>query len=604
MTTNTISSLPVMDVYNIPGLSGNISKPIIENKEPEIPQLTYSQLMNPNAKNNISNVTINAQNNKPVPIRLPDINSAPELIRSSRLKIVDGPIQKIIPPYKPDDPYTIFDFIHEFNGKIYSGADEFEALNIARIDMLPKMARVIRYVAGNQCYYAKTSINTPVTEIKIDKFGNIGNGYYFTILFSNDKGKVKTVRKYLFYLLLGETQLMSQRIDCIPYHTEEESITDPKVMNTFPGFKAKMIPGMTFEQAYTKCFPLLKHIHEVWAGSVLIYYNYIMEALATPIRDLTKTDIMLILTGPQGAGKSVVFEFLEAWVTGKGVSTTVTLLDHIVGHFNPLILNKMYVCINEANKMGNKEITIGEVTEKMKSFITDSHIAVNDKNTKIINMENICSFFLTTNNEQPMYVTPGDRRYAIFKCLGLYVKNFEYFKKLIDTIMNQEFGDAFYTLLRLMPKLCNLKEIPETEARIVAIQESKTQGSGFFNDLMSGNIPISMDHVHILDILYLALPELYQYYVKWHDRTNNGKRWSQTTFSREIKKEDTIFVYHPDKRLSKTLRTTAYSFKTTEHFPTIRLFTQSTLGEPVYITLKDKLEQLIAAGKKLFPNGR
>ncbi len=467
------------------------------------------------------------------------------------LKVISPKIA--VSPYNIDDPYYVKDFTDDISRKVFEGKTEKEAFEIAKAYVYPRMCRVARVITGATCdVVLKISKDNPFTfGCKINKigaYGDLWNGFYY-IKFPAPKNDPTDPDKILekecgpFKLLLNNKDLTYESVVEDPYHVDIGH-NDPRTFNIFKGFKARLVPNMTLEQAKIVCKPMLDHIFNIWARKDQSLFDYYMEWLACPIRDLCRTDIMLSIIGLQGCGKSIVFDFLRDFVCGEKVCLTITGgLSDITGNFNEMLPGKLYVSIDETATAGQQQGLALSQFEIMKSYITNNVILVKQKYKDARNVRNYCNFAVTSNNSQPVIVVEGDRRNMISECSSELIGNFDYFDNLAKEF--PKMGDAFYTMCRLWPKTVNLKKIPNTEARQTAIEESKLQGSTFFDDyILNGSEAIDYQFIHFKSSwkntddekrVFIQTKDLHTYYKYWRGNNLNGKEWSENKLIKEAK---------------------------------------------------------------------
>jgi len=541
----------------------------------------------------------------PVPEVTPTINNSLEQA-IAQAQNAQAPLS--FKPYSLDDEFYVFDFIGKYAGTlICDGLNEAHCRDKAKKIMALDLSRVLRSVTrGDHTIYGKISKTQGSTEMKINKFGEYG-GYSIWIKWVDDKGKDKLKSLPIFTFLIGDKGFASESIDSIPYHKEVfewnddyssarivpvEQKDDRRIFNIFPGFRAKLIPigdrTPTEHASYcaSKCRLLLEHIAHIWAYNNKHLYKYILSWFQQPLKYLKKTEIMMVLLGDEGCGKSIIFDFLRDFLTGPAITGCVALLDEITGKYNPLMANKMFMLIDES---ANKGENIGKVrydTERMKHYITGSVITIEEKFKTALELTNNTSFALASNNEQPVSISPLDRRHFINKCNNQHLGNREYFKTLSEHL-NQECADAFYTYLQLCNWDINILDIPQTEARLNCIKASKAVGSAFFEDVVSGAHPLPWNKIVSIDGLpAIKKDDFYESFKKWHEKTNNGLKWSDNNFCKEAK-ACKYFLHKPDYRGmvsgKKGERGTYYIFLS-EHCTDIKIFldkgqTTQSIGE-------------------------
>jgi hypothetical protein len=93
------------------------------------------------------------------------------------------------------------------------------------------------------------------------------------------------------------------------------------------------------------------------------------------------------------------------------------------------------------------------------------------------------------------------------------------------------------------------------------IKDCRLLDSLFFDDVfVTGNYPIEISDIIVKDkIPYFTVADLYQVYLQWYKKTNNGIRWSDDQFSKELKKNNEVTYIGNTTR--NRIRGTFYKFK-------------------------------------------
>lgn len=513
----------------------------------------------------------------------------------------DNTVQVYYDQYSFDDPFTFGDFIMMYNLSSYTADTYTQALNKARSIIMPDMSRVLRAVSDNTIvYYAKISSDLPYKTVNIDRHGRYDSSMITIKYKEKEKPMSKELPLFHFAVDKYSISIRSESINSIPFTreilslkqkiradgtkgslkyviTDNDKKYDRKVFNIFPGFKARLIPvdGRSKDEyrryVSDKIQKLLNHIMNGWCSSNHEWFDYIIKWFMVPLVELKKTEIMLTLMGGQGCGKSMVFEFIRKYVTGYIITGNAVTLAKLTGDFNEMLINKMFMFIDEAPNTSNDFSKVTADSQILKGLVTGTTINISEKYKNTVTVNNVCSFALTTNSEVPLRIDPDDRRNAVFKCVGPSSENKrDYFETLAGTF-NQEAGDAFYTLLHIW-KLAdgavnkiNLSNIPKTEVRTNIIIGSKLVGFQFFIEIFTGELCLDATKViKVNDMPCIKLSDYYNMYKIWHARTNNGKLWSEVIFNREAK--STCFAIallnqrSGSKKLGTDARGTVFAF--------------------------------------------
>jgi len=146
--------------------------------------------------------------------------------------------------------------------------------------------------------------------------------------------------------------------------------------------------------------------------------KYFVNWLATAFNTMRKNGTAIVLRGVQGAGKNVLYEQIIEYALGKNYCLTIGN-DDLKSNFNISLENKLFVLANEIKgdfRDGNASY------EKLKQYITDTEMRVEQKGVdsrKIINYFNMLIF---SNNQTPLQIQGGDRRYTIYETNNIPLK--------------------------------------------------------------------------------------------------------------------------------------------------------------------------------------
>lgn len=105
----------------------------------------------------------------------------------------------------------------------------------------------------------------------------------------------------------------------------------------------------------------------------------------------------------------------------------ITNIDHIIGKFNISIENmKLIVCNELSSAETNKYLN----SYSLKSVITEKTITIEEKNFSPRIAKNVCNLIYVSNNDVPVKLEYGDRRYVVSCSSSKYKVNDAYFAKL------------------------------------------------------------------------------------------------------------------------------------------------------------------------------
>lgn len=153
--------------------------------------------------------------------------------------------------------------------------------------------------------------------------------------------------------------------------------------------------------------------------------EYVIDWLAVPIQHMYAVDkngnliphkghfkmgTSIVLYGVQGSGKGT----LEAIITALyGVDFVANVgQEALDGRFNGELVDKLFVIANEVMSSTNRST---QTANKIKPWITDHTIPVEEKFQGAKRVRNSFNIMFTSNDDRPVIIEKSDRRYSVFK---------------------------------------------------------------------------------------------------------------------------------------------------------------------------------------------
>jgi hypothetical protein len=252
----------------------------------------------------------------------------------------------------------------------------------------------------------------------------------------------------------------AKAIDYIPYSINKP-IIDENTLNIFSGFKSKIREDRA-DLDYSKISPILNHIKEVWCDNKDNIYEYVINWLAQLFQyPEKKLGICLVLKSDrQGAGKSMIVDFIQDFVLGEDYCRTVSNIDRIFERFNGMSERVLLTCCEEIGSRGG----MYKMSDQLKELITGTKKTVEKKYMEASQMRDYQRYIFCSNNDWIVRVEESDRRFMCLEVSNIYVGNSEYFKNLVNNCFNPECGELFLNYM-LKKDLSNvdLRNIPMTE---------------------------------------------------------------------------------------------------------------------------------------------
>lgn len=248
---------------------------------------------------------------------------------------------------------------------------------------------------------------------------------------------------------------------------------------------------------------------------------WVLRWLALPLqRPGTKLRSALVFHGPQGAGKNLLFEIV-AWIYGK--YAMVVGQDQLEDKFNDWASMKLFL-------IGDEVVARAELyhhKNKLKSFITGETIQINAKMMPLRTEANHCNVVFLSNEQQPLALEPGDRRYMVVYTpprdeKGLYAR--------VAQCLANGGREAFFEFLLSLPmdEFDEFQIPPMTRAKEDLIELGLKAHERFVREWVAGFLP--------LPLRVCSSEQLYRAFKRWAFATGERFPPSQITFSKGVEK--------------------------------------------------------------------
>lgn len=172
--------------------------------------------------------------------------------------------------------------------------------------------------------------------------------------------------------------------------------------------------------------PFLNHARVI-AGNNDVNMQYLINFFADIVQFPGRLScVAIVLWGKQGAGKNLLTDFLIKRVLGKDLGFDTAKPEHdLFGKFQNGRMNKLLIAVNEAR--GKDTFPNADL---LKDMITSTTFSYEAKGVNPIVLATYARMIFTTNNDNPIKIEEGDRRFVVFDCGSNFVQNHEYFDML------------------------------------------------------------------------------------------------------------------------------------------------------------------------------
>jgi putative DNA primase/helicase len=248
---------------------------------------------------------------------------------------------------------------------------------------------------------------------------------------------------------------------------------------------------------------------------------WVLRWLALPLqRPGAKMRSALVFHGPQGAGKNLLFEIV-AGIYGK--YAMVVGQDQLEDKFNDWASMKLFLIGDEV--VARQELYHHK--NKLKAFITGETIQINAKMMPLRTEANHCNVVFLSNEQQPLALEPGDRRYMVVYTpprdeKGLYAR--------VAECLAKGGAAAFYNFLMTVP-LDGFDEFqipPMTRAKEDLIELGLRPQERFVREWVAGYLP--------LPLRVCSTEQLYRAFQRWAQATGERFPPAQVVFSKGVEK--------------------------------------------------------------------
>jgi len=188
-----------------------------------------------------------------------------------------------------------------------------------------------------------------------------------------------------------------------------------------------------------------------------ILLNWIAFVIQNPGE---KVRWMPILKGNKGIGKSIISDQILVPLLGLRNVTPVTS-KVLKSDFNAWQIDTQ-LCVFHELKAGETLKERQHVTDTIKEFVTDPYIQAHFKGVDTFSVHNRCNALAFTNHEQPVIITPDERRFCFIKT-GVRPKSSAYYKKLIKWFTSHH-SEMYHYFLNRKIRNFNESEAPDTAA--------------------------------------------------------------------------------------------------------------------------------------------
>jgi hypothetical protein len=266
-----------------------------------------------------------------------------------------------------------------------------------------------------------------------------------------NKEEVEVKRSFIEDWLDDTSKRIYNDYDFIPENRIEKPLNYwngfyEQVYNSYNGYSVRAMPKkkLTQKQKEALLKPWQSIVFEL-CGADDACYNAYVDFLAHMIQKPNeKMPVCFILIGDQGTGKSYHLKPLQTLLDDYYISSSD--IKNFVGSHANGFYRKLFINLNEC-QMDKQSF---DYEGKIKSFITEDTIVLDEKFEKMKTVRNIARVVITTNKNNPIPIDIRSwlRRFQVFQSTHKYKNRPEsWWKKEMQRVESDEFISTFYEFL-------------------------------------------------------------------------------------------------------------------------------------------------------------
>lgn len=312
--------------------------------------------------------------------------------------------------------------------------------------------------------------------------------------FARDKIKMELTSKQIDNLILqwiAEEQILIDNIGYMPSDDLTYEEDDKTYFNVYR--RSKLLDDVYSQpQPQEHVFPNIEKLIKNLCGGSEVEYNYFIRWLGWIVQNpLKRLPTSIILQGEQGTGKSKFCELILKPIFAQNFCEIGQ--SDINKEYNDYILGKQIIVANEVIHNDNKFL----VPDKLKNYVTDEFLSINRKFKDTIYVRNYSQWIFVTNNQVPLKIDNGDRRYSVFKSKKL-VNGRDLINKLLDNI-ESELKQFLQFLLFIPVNYSDVDQPIDNEAKKELIKSSYNSVQEFIEEAKDlGGLDKVADHYGVL----------------------------------------------------------------------------------------------------------
>jgi hypothetical protein len=300
-----------------------------------------------------------------------------------------------------EDVVALIDVLDGSSGATYPYELVKSAFDVAHMKVRCPLAYMRKLDNDEVIAYSRTSLLHVYENLYYEESGDDnGSGS------KKAKGEQPRRKAFVSRWLLDPAARTFERIDFLPHPLKCPHTT----YNTWSGFAVERA-GVLDLAPQGDAAPFLDHIR-LMADDVAKDSAYIVAWLAHIVQrpgELSGT--ALVLMSQQGCGKNIALDGFADIIGGEYYHETADPENTLLARFATGRKHKLLINVDE---------TEGRVafrnSARLKNMITSKYVQYEAKGVDGITLRNVARYVFTSNEDLPVKIEDGDRRYAVFRC--------------------------------------------------------------------------------------------------------------------------------------------------------------------------------------------
>lgn len=362
------------------------------------------------------------------------------------------------------------------------------------------------------------------------------------------KGK-EVVKKLLYSKILADLSAKAvfkrnyyDKVDFLPMHGTPEHVGH-SIFNTFTGFGVTPLECKDDDADLALVY---HHIKVVLANNNPELNKYICDWLACCLQQpARKIGTMLVFTGPPGAGKNTLFDWIGEHIYGD-LFLPIAKISQLTQQFNVFMAGKLFCLLNEIQSYSGDHAG----AEVLKGIVTDKSRLIEPKGRESYRLSTFENYVLLSNNPHPLRIEVGDRRYMQTEVSDVYCTNQPYFDRLHAALTPESARKFMYSLMQRDLVGWNPKDMPSTAARVDSKVQALPSPMKFMYAIARG-----VEHADTYDVkepVRVGKATIFAQFLNWVERTHGVRAVDDKTFFKALSQADIEFKTRESKKAGQT----------------------------------------------------